>query len=109
MSEENTPEDEFDAIAKAAAESEELPDFEHIMDVVAHYYSKLNPGQHFLRGIMAVVALDEDGDQILVSHSGGNPSHWEVRGILQAMQSDISAMDVITNHIMFDEEDEEDE
>ncbi len=53
--------DGFDDIVGGEEEDTEIPEFDHIMEVVEFYYRKLNPGHIFVKGVVMVESVAPEG------------------------------------------------
>lgn len=54
--------DGFDDIVNGSEdETDELPEFDHIMEVVEYFFKKMNPGHIFVKGIVMVESVAPEG------------------------------------------------
>lgn len=108
--------DDFDEIV---AGGEDTPDaeteFSELIDVVAHYWKKFHPGEHFIKGILIVesaVATDNkygNGMVMALHHETSAPiSSWAILGMLESVKQTINASNVL-EFLTVPDEDEEDE
>jgi hypothetical protein len=109
--------DDFDEIvAGNGDDADPQEEFSELIEVVAHYWKKFHPGEHFIKGILivesAVATENKHGNGMVMAlhHETSAPiSSWAILGMLKSVEQTIAASSVMEYLTIPDEEgDEED-
>lgn len=104
--------DEFDDIINNQgdddSERDDGLDFETSMDVVAHYWKDFHPGDLFVKGILIVESVTQDG-RTLRYQTSVPISDWEVLGMLECVKQQLNAQGVVEYLTVPEVEDDDDD
>lgn len=107
----NEENDDFENIVNNMGDSDtEEDDFDHVIDVVDHYWKAFHPGEIFIKGLLIVESTGPKGGRTLRYESSSPSSEWEVLGMLESIKQQFLANNVLEALTFPDtEDDEEDE
>jgi hypothetical protein len=85
----NSNDDGFDSVVNGE-ENNEAPDFDGIMEVLAHYWKQFYPGHIFVKGVLVVESVTAEGRAISLETSSPI-CDWEILGLTDWAQSRVRA------------------
>lgn len=105
--------DDFDNIINNLGDGDEEErddglDFDHPMDVIAHYWKDFHPGNIFVKGILIVESATSDG-RTLRYQTSTPISEWEILGMLECVKQQINAQGVVEFLTVPDDDDDDDD
>lgn len=110
--------DDFDEIVAGNGDQAPEPEqeFSELIEVVAAYWKKFHPGEHFIKGILIVesaVATENphgSGMVMALHHETSAPiSSWAILGMLESVKQTINASSVLEYLTIPDDESEDED
>lgn len=109
--------DDFDEIVAGTGDEsgDTVEEFSELIEVVAHYWKKFHPGEHFIKGILivesAVATENKHGSGMVMAlhHETSAPiSSWAILGMIESVKQTIAASSVM-EYLTIPEDEDEDE